>query len=102
MTQIAQIQKIVKANKTKAFGSYLAVPDLLTTSFKQFSWNGVSESILIENDNDTRYIEYSFDKRQIFRLEAGDITTHDDVDMKRIFMRGQTGGENFKLEVSYR
>ena len=102
MTQIAQIQKTIKANKTKAFGTYLDAPDSLTTSFKTFKWSGISESIIIENDSDVNFIEYSLDGKQIFRIEAGDVIGRDDIDASKILLRGEAGGESFKLEVSYR
>lgn len=100
--KIAQIQKTVKAQKTKAFGSYLSVPDILTTTFQIFKWGGISERILIENDSKSKWIEYSFDSKQIFRLEAGEMEERRDMDASKIYVRGQVGGEDFKIGVSYR
>ena len=97
MTQIAQVQKIVKAEKSKTF-----IIPALTVNFQKFSWNGYSEELFIENNSILKYIELSFDKKNIIRLNAGQSLSSDGFNSKLLYLRGEAGGESYELVVFYR
>ena len=72
----------------------------LTGSFAAQSFGFPSFSILVVNDDAARYIEYSFDGTDVHgRLHAGESRTMDFRRQRRIWLRGESGGESYRLEV---
>jgi len=71
----------------------------LTGSFVSQSFGFSSFSISIVNDA-AGYIEYSFDGTEVHgRLHAGESRVMDFRRQRRIWLRGESGGESYRLEV---
>jgi hypothetical protein len=72
----------------------------LTASFVSQSFGFASFSLLIINDDTTDYIEYSFDGTNVHgRLLAGESRVMDFRRQRQVWLRGQSGGESYRLEV---
>jgi len=73
----------------------------LTTSFAKQEFGFSSFSIFIANDQtSTGYIEYSFDGTNVHgRLKATEKKTMDFRRQREIWLRGESGGESYRLEV---
>ena len=73
----------------------------LTTSFAKQEFGFASFSIFIANDqSSTGYIEYSFDGTNIHgRLGATEKRSMDFRRQREIWLRGESGGESYRLEV---
>jgi len=72
----------------------------LTGSFVDRSFGFSSFSILIVNDDAVGFIEYSFDGVNVHgRLHAGESRVMDFRRQRHIWLRGESGGESYRLEV---
>ncbi|MBN1882786.1 MAG: hypothetical protein JW885_11475 [Deltaproteobacteria bacterium] len=72
----------------------------LTGSFTAQSFGFSSFSILIINDDAAGHIEYSFDGEHVHgRLLAGESRVMDFRRQRRMWLRGESGGELYRLEV---
>ena len=72
----------------------------LTGAFAAQPFGFSSFSIMIVNDDATGYIEYSFDGVNVHgRLHAGESRAMDFRRQRQIWLRGESGGESYRLEV---
>lgn len=70
----------------------------LTTTFQQFSFNFTARALVIINDSDTNYIEFSFDGTNVHgKLKSHEVFMFDGISRDLIYLRGQAGGEGFRL-----
>ncbi|MEM4711325.1 MAG: hypothetical protein QXL18_05245 [Candidatus Woesearchaeota archaeon] len=70
----------------------------LTTEFHLFAFNFTARAIVIINDSDTNYIEFSFDGTNVHgKLKSHEVFMFDGISRDSIYLRGQAGGEGFRL-----
>jgi hypothetical protein len=72
----------------------------LTALFGAFEFGFASFSITVFNDAENGSIEYSFDGQNVHgRLNAGEVRKMDFCRHETVWIRGQSGGEDYRLEV---
>jgi hypothetical protein len=72
----------------------------LTTSFGAFDFGFASFSITLFNDAESGSIEYSFDDQNVHgRVMPGESRKMDYSRHGVVWLRGQSGGEAYRLEV---
>jgi hypothetical protein len=70
----------------------------LTTSYQQFSFGFTSTNILIVNDHASNYISFSFDGiNEHGRILAGESVLFTGLGKSSIYLKGQAGGEGYRL-----
>jgi hypothetical protein len=70
----------------------------LTTSYQQFSFGFTSTNILIVNDHASNYISFSFDgTNEHGRILAGESVLFSGLGKSSIYLKGQSGGEGYRL-----
>ena len=72
----------------------------LTASFGEYTFGFSSFSITIFNDAGSGWIEYSYDGVDANgRVMAGEVRKMDFCRHESIWLRGESGGESYRLEV---
>ena len=72
----------------------------LTTSFSASDFGFPSFSITLSNDAESGWIEYSFDGQHVCgNVKPGETRKMDFCRHRTIWLRGQNGGEGYRLEV---
>lgn len=72
----------------------------LTTLFGAFDFGFASFSITFFNDAESGWIEYSFDGQNVHgRVTPGETRKMDFCRHQSVWLRGQSGGESYRLEV---
>ena len=72
----------------------------LTTAFQVVDFGFNSIKVFIANDHATNYIEYSIDGTNVHgRLKGLEQRDMPDRLLSRIYLRGQVGGETFRVEI---
>ena len=70
----------------------------LTSSFAQQSFGFDSRGIIIVNDSASRYIEWSWDGVNVHgKLKLGESITMDNKSESSIYLRGESGGEEYRV-----
>lgn len=72
----------------------------LISSFAEQSLGFTSRGIIIVNDHASRYIEWSFDGINVHgKLKFGESITMDNKSETSIYLRGESGGEEYRLFI---
>jgi hypothetical protein len=77
-----------------------AVVRALTNSFGEFDFGFTSFSITVINDGQSDWIEYSFDGQSANgRVLPGESRKMDFCRHESVWLRGESGGQDYRLEV---
>ena len=73
----------------------------LTTAFQKITIGFNASDFVISNDHASQYIEYSFDGTTVHgKLLSGEVIPEYGVSYSNIWMRGEIGGEGFRIWAS--